>query len=182
MEAVTYVVYFFFFFFNDTATTEIYTLSLHDALPICSTPTRSRRAQWFWALERAGADEHAAGLRLSDRAIRDRPVTLGDCSPNRLGGARDGLARAARSRPALAYLGECRRSGDCVERRVARRDHHSGRAGQERWRRCFHRNLPRSRHLARLTGDSADCQPQSTDTGFPGGVDAGRASGSCRRE
>src|SRR2546430_13650880 len=28
--------YSFFFFFNDTATTEIYTLSLHDALPICS--------------------------------------------------------------------------------------------------------------------------------------------------
>src|SRR5690349_24413235 len=26
---------FLFFFFNDTATTEIYTLSLHDALPIC---------------------------------------------------------------------------------------------------------------------------------------------------
>src|SRR5260221_10184 len=26
----------FFFFFNDTATTEIYTLSLHDALPFCS--------------------------------------------------------------------------------------------------------------------------------------------------
>src|SRR5215208_7725561 len=40
----------FFFFFNDTATTEIYTLSLHDALPIwprrapCSVaPTTSRR-------------------------------------------------------------------------------------------------------------------------------------------
>src|SRR2546425_7251948 len=29
-----YIVFFFFFFFNDTATTEIYTLSLHDALPI----------------------------------------------------------------------------------------------------------------------------------------------------
>src|SRR5256885_16950343 len=27
--------YIVFFFFNDTATTEIYTLSLHDALPIC---------------------------------------------------------------------------------------------------------------------------------------------------
>src|ERR1041385_9429138 len=27
-----------FFFFNDTATTEIYTLSLHDALPICCAP------------------------------------------------------------------------------------------------------------------------------------------------
>src|SRR3954462_1758518 len=29
-----FVLFFFFFFFNDTATTEIYTLSLHDALPI----------------------------------------------------------------------------------------------------------------------------------------------------
>src|SRR5215211_3536927 len=28
------LLYIFFFFFNDTATTEIYTLSLHDALPI----------------------------------------------------------------------------------------------------------------------------------------------------
>src|SRR5256885_15872459 len=32
---------FIFFFFNDTATTEIYTLSLHDALPICSSPSNS---------------------------------------------------------------------------------------------------------------------------------------------
>src|SRR5438128_9616257 len=30
----------FFFFFNDTATTEIYTLSLHDALPISRPKTR----------------------------------------------------------------------------------------------------------------------------------------------
>src|SRR3712207_8475831 len=48
-----------FFFFNDTATTEIYTLSLHDALPICCAgaswtrvspqalrPERCRRAWW----------------------------------------------------------------------------------------------------------------------------------------
>src|SRR2546426_5109236 len=33
----------FFFFFNDTATTEIYTLSLHDALPICN-PRSVRKA------------------------------------------------------------------------------------------------------------------------------------------
>src|SRR5260221_12744930 len=33
--------FFVFFFFNDTATTEIYTLSLHDALPIC---------QFVWAV------------------------------------------------------------------------------------------------------------------------------------
>src|SRR5258708_20398402 len=33
---------FFFFFFNDTATTEIYTLSLHDALPISNAaPSRA---------------------------------------------------------------------------------------------------------------------------------------------
>src|SRR3712207_7050339 len=39
----------YIFFFNDTATTEIYTLSLHDALPISSTsrpePSTSRRPQ-----------------------------------------------------------------------------------------------------------------------------------------
>src|SRR6516164_48501 len=33
--------FFFFFFFNDTATTEIYTLSLHDALPISSAVVRA---------------------------------------------------------------------------------------------------------------------------------------------
>src|SRR5260370_2773052 len=33
----------FFFFFNDTATTEIYTLSLHDALPIYQRRTDHRR-------------------------------------------------------------------------------------------------------------------------------------------
>src|SRR2546425_9451756 len=41
----------FFFFFNDTATTEIYTLSLHDALPIFRR--REKRAQG-----RRGAFEH----------------------------------------------------------------------------------------------------------------------------
>src|SRR3712207_7593480 len=43
---------FLFFFFNDTATTEIYTLSLHDALPISSswprTPTPSGRSSARW--------------------------------------------------------------------------------------------------------------------------------------
>src|SRR5438093_13753431 len=35
--------FFFFFFFNDTATTEIYTLSLHDALPISQLQCRASR-------------------------------------------------------------------------------------------------------------------------------------------
>src|SRR3712207_9047900 len=42
---------FFFFFFNDTATTEIYTLSLHDALPI-STTTSTRSGRRSAALQR----------------------------------------------------------------------------------------------------------------------------------
>src|SRR5260370_42480921 len=38
----------YFFFFNDTATTEIYTLSLHDALPICKS--RSTYSALFQAI------------------------------------------------------------------------------------------------------------------------------------
>src|SRR2546430_12681052 len=48
---------FFFFFFNDTATTEIYTLSLHDALPISSPASisetrraRPRKSSRTWAI------------------------------------------------------------------------------------------------------------------------------------
>src|SRR6267143_2650280 len=41
-----YYIFFFFFFFNDTATTEIYTLSLHDALPI---GLRKSEADAFYA-------------------------------------------------------------------------------------------------------------------------------------
>src|SRR6266850_829568 len=47
------------FFFNDTATTEIYTLSLHDALPISTTPA-SRRA---W---RSTASSSTVGPRRSE--------------------------------------------------------------------------------------------------------------------
>src|SRR5260370_31622445 len=64
-----------FFFFNDTATTEIYTLSLHDALPIFGLggksaadkgkDTRDYLAAAFPELnawERAGADASSAGM------------------------------------------------------------------------------------------------------------------------
>src|SRR2546427_8512144 len=44
---------FFFFFFNDTATTEIYTLSLHDALPISIVPV------WIGASHLAGFGERS---------------------------------------------------------------------------------------------------------------------------
>src|SRR5690348_17693206 len=36
----------FFFFFNDTATTEIYTLSLHDALPISTLSASTSFQRW----------------------------------------------------------------------------------------------------------------------------------------
>src|SRR2546422_2054231 len=71
----------FFFFFNDTATTEIYTLSLHDALPIwsrTSSPPSPRRAdarrspRWSrlraatapaWSGGRARSEEHTSELQ-----------------------------------------------------------------------------------------------------------------------
>src|SRR2546426_9846378 len=41
MSVIMFSLLFSFFFFNDTATTEIYTLSLHDALPIAHLPVRA---------------------------------------------------------------------------------------------------------------------------------------------
>src|SRR2546430_13451129 len=61
--------FFFFFFFNDTATTEIYTLSLHDALPICS---RIRNWQPRPALRTAIWPECASTM---PRAMEDRKST-----------------------------------------------------------------------------------------------------------
>src|SRR2546430_12778587 len=62
-------VFFFFFFFNDTATTEIYTLSLHDALPI------SRRARRRISLERPVTGFCRAGASPAERANGDRKST-----------------------------------------------------------------------------------------------------------
>src|SRR3712207_7399440 len=45
-----------FFFFNDTATTEIYTLSLHDALPICAPDRVERQRRQRRSRERQPAD------------------------------------------------------------------------------------------------------------------------------
>src|SRR2546426_10446287 len=48
-----------FFFFNDTATTEIYTLSLHDALPICERRLRQQPAPSDQRVDRKRAREDA---------------------------------------------------------------------------------------------------------------------------
>src|SRR3712207_8877398 len=54
-----------FFFFNDTATTEIYTLSLHDALPISPTDTVATVHKF---------------IPLRFIKGRDRPINLTDCA------------------------------------------------------------------------------------------------------
>src|SRR6266481_9595445 len=55
---------FFFFFFNDTATTEIYTLSLHDALPILpGTGDRGPRRRRPNAQHRPRSEEHTSELQ-----------------------------------------------------------------------------------------------------------------------
>src|SRR2546422_6623149 len=59
-----------FFFFNDTATTEIYTLSLHDALPISSPIGSYLSMPWalFWPSSfRSPAWSCTGGLRKRDR-------------------------------------------------------------------------------------------------------------------
>src|SRR3990170_9130348 len=61
---------FFFFFFNDTATTEIYTLSLHDALPIysaCENQTCSRIRRCFRQPNRS--EEHTSELQSPDHLV-----------------------------------------------------------------------------------------------------------------
>src|SRR3712207_9002973 len=69
------------FFFNDTATTEIYTLSLHDALPIWPPPRLSRRRERRGAVRRTGhpgrVDEDRVGVRLpgDDRGARSEEHT-----------------------------------------------------------------------------------------------------------
>src|SRR2546430_7213854 len=49
----------FFFFFNDTATTEIYTLSLHDALPILPSALWKRATSSFHG---SGTESFHAGV------------------------------------------------------------------------------------------------------------------------
>src|SRR5947199_3367255 len=76
---------FFIFFFNDTSTTEIYTLSLHDALPIA----------------REAAFSGAAVKRLGDDVDRPVPVGVGHHDHEILGAAErlDALARVSRATP-----------------------------------------------------------------------------------
>src|SRR2546427_4040957 len=63
---------FFFFFFNDTATTEIYTLSLHDALPISWTaqvPSAGRMPSFESLALRCRSEEHTSELQSQSNLV-----------------------------------------------------------------------------------------------------------------
>src|SRR5258708_25107100 len=65
----------FFFFFNDTATTEIYTLSLHDALPISSfswtgeKAVEVRRPAGSGIFQPIRSEEHTSELQSPDHLV-----------------------------------------------------------------------------------------------------------------
>src|SRR3989454_1385138 len=71
-----------FFFFNDTATTEIYTLSLHDALPISAETDRAPRAPGGY--ERVGEREVRRILGV-ERRVRGPKVPRGVLELGRCG-------------------------------------------------------------------------------------------------
>src|SRR6266511_383042 len=89
LESITMFFPFFFFFFNDTATTEIYTLSLHDALPISRKPEKLPPVACAphsitWPATTAPASvswspgvhpHHQAAAPLAREASATRPVT-----------------------------------------------------------------------------------------------------------
>src|SRR5260221_9510539 len=66
-----------FFFFNDTATTEIYTLSLHDALPISSSCSR----QWLHNANHQTTCRGHQSTRASKQLPRSQPTIPCNSSP-----------------------------------------------------------------------------------------------------
>src|SRR3712207_7212510 len=82
--------YFFFFFFNDTATTEIYTLPLHDALPIGGGPCPTSPSACAPATRRRPSGLSCSATR---RASWSPPPSRCTCW-SRAGGAARGCARS----------------------------------------------------------------------------------------
>src|SRR5256885_10790957 len=112
--------YLFFFFFNDTATTEIYTLSLHDALPI-SAQRRERRP--VEGRHRAAVNDDVAGIRLQ----QPHHMLEGHALP------RAGIADDDRRLAVLDAQRESLEHGAAVERlaQVLKLDHRSSTRAQK---------------------------------------------------
>src|SRR5689334_24679835 len=90
----------FFFFFNDTATTEIYTLSLHDALPILpatSIMTGTALAPTLMSLPVAVIDEPLvtdASTMLRMKLIENAPPMATDRKSTRLNSSHSSISYA----------------------------------------------------------------------------------------
>src|SRR6266513_130923 len=86
-----YYFFFFFFFFNDTATTEIYTLSLHDALPISRRKncSRSQSSDRNRSRPRRPCHEPAGDRRSGPLQRRESPHARGACPDDAAGAGRD---------------------------------------------------------------------------------------------
>src|SRR3712207_7708999 len=87
-----------FFFFNDTATTEIYTLSLHDALPI-SADWRDRAAPLGVASRQRRAENRAERkgehlLRHAVRQVRPETAVTADRKSTRLNSSHANISYA----------------------------------------------------------------------------------------
>src|SRR2546430_10295527 len=81
---------FLFFFFNDTATTEIYTLSLHDALPICERAAHAEAGARAFA--RAGRAD--GGRADGGRHVGDADADGGDRKSTRLNSSHSQISYA----------------------------------------------------------------------------------------
>src|SRR5690349_23938517 len=89
----------FFFFFNDTATTEIYTLSLHDALPIC------------------------LACRIADaRQDVQRPHSRDGCAPKDAGAIDRKSTRLNSSHVEISYAVFCLKKKNEIAETIARHD------------------------------------------------------------
>src|ERR1019366_10459737 len=119
----SFVVFLFFFFFNDTATTEIYTLSLHDALPIWVGTIGVVR------VDRSAGEDFGGETLMCSSQPSGRPASTPSIPPARVP-VRSGFQPAAGLLPGVSPQAE--------ERRLERRRQAESLAPHGRGLSCVH--------------------------------------------
>src|SRR2546422_11672031 len=124
----------FFFFFNDTATTEIYTLSLHDALPI---------------------------YRLRERVVERVEEHEGGDDPSRLGGIEPGGCERDMHGPRELALGSGRRDRGSDQSQEQHDDRNQRRADDRATRQPFgHAHPPLHREHSASEAEERRTEPE----------------------